>query len=297
MAVIAITNLTSDEGLATQSTAFTTASVAPVINSVLFCSWGTGIVAGTGAPAVTVTGLGLTWTPIGDVQYAGSQRRRIGIAYALPGGAAVSGPLSLTPQSSVDGMIWSVDQATGADAAAPIVPGSLKTATSASATSLPLTLDAALRTDSRPFALYAAATASPSTPQTGWTELSQLGLGDPLYADHGMAPEWRSDAFDAAANATWGAAHALGGLAFEIAAGAMSDYQADLRDATYDIAPYMGSDIVQAPTDHRVFNSASLAVVASVVRLLVIDGVISEAQFQAALDAARASAFPSEAPS
>lgn len=296
MAIIAITAKTQGGSLtAAQTVASTTASVTADADSILFTHWGTGLEGGSIAPNITVTGTGLTWTAVTSVLYAGSQRRRIGVAYALVGSAGWTGTLDLTPQTATDGLIWIVNQATGADAAAPVVPGSVKTAISASADTLPITLDAELRSDSRSYGMFAAATASLITPNTNWTEIAEEGIADPSIADHGMETQWRSDAFDTSAGATWSTAHACGGIAFEIAAGALADYQQAMRDSQYVIAPTLGSDISVTDTQLRAANSSSLAVVASVMRTLVINGFLTETEFYQALAAAEATAYPSEA--
>jgi len=298
MAVIAITAKTQGESLtAAQTTASTTASITADANSVLFAHWGTGLLAGSTAPNITVTGTGLTWTVVTSVLYAGSQRRRIGVAYALVGSAGWTGTLDLTPQTATDGLVWIVNQAAGADAGAVVVPGSVVTATSASAATLPITLGAALRADSRPYAMYAAASAQIMAPNTNWTEIAEEGISDVSIADHGMETQWRSAAFDTSADATWADPHACAGIAFEIAAGTMADYQQALKDSQQVIAPFIGSDIsLSANAELRVISASAFAVVASIFRTLVINGFLSEADFYAALAAAEATAYPSEAP-
>jgi len=298
MAVIAVTAKTQGESLtAGQTTASTTASITADTNSVLFAHWGTGLLAGSTAPNITVTGTGLTWTVITSVLYAGSQRRRIGIAYALIGSGGWTGTLDLTPQTATDGLVWIVNQATGADASAVVVPGSVVTATSADAATLPITLGAALRADSRPYATYAAASAQIMAPNTSWTEIAEEGISDVSIADHGMETQWRSDAFSTSANATWADPHACAGIAFEIAAGTMADYQQAMRDSMLVIAPYIGTDLSTGATELRAINASSLAVITSVIRTLVLNGMLTEQAFYDALAAAEATAYPTEAPS
>jgi len=297
MAVIAITNKVEGSSLTVAQTgASTTASITADANSVLFAHWGTGLLAGSTAPSITVTGTALTWTAITSVLYAGSQRRRIGVAYALVGSAGWTGTLDLTPQTATDGLVWIVNQATDADAGAVVVPGSVVTATSASASTLPITLGAALRADSRPYAMYAAPTAQLIAPNASWTEIAEESISDVSIADHGMETQWRSDVFSTSADATWADPHACAGIAFEIAAGTMADYQQAMRDSMYVVAPYIGTDMsTSASTELRAINSASLAVLTSVIRTLVLNGFLTEAEFYQALAAAEATAYPSEA--
>lgn len=298
MAVIAVTAKTQGESLTpAQTTASTTTSITADANSALFAHWGTGLLAGSTAPNITVTGTGLTWTAITSVLYAGSQRRRIGVVYALVGSDGWTGTLNLTPQTATDGLIWIVNQATGADAGAVVVPGSVVTATSADAATLPLTLGAALRADSRPYSMYAAPSAQVIAPNTSWTEIAEESISDVSIADHGMETQWRSGQFDTSANATWADPHACAGIAFEIAAGTMADYQQAMRDSMYVIAPYIGTDLsASVDTQLKAINSSSLAVLTSVIRTLVLNGLLTEAQFYEALAAAEATAYPSEAP-
>ena len=71
-------------------------------------------------------------------------------------------------------------------------------------------------------------------------------------------------------------------------------YVANMLDVEQRIARKLDSDISQLPKDLRVLNLAILLVVAVVVKTLTDQGVITDAQLQATLAAARDDSYPPE---
>lgn len=197
---------------------FTTASVTVGTDRlVLVCvldSFALGI-----CPRSVVSGLGLTWTQIATVTYSGGVRR-VGAWWAVNTGAPTTGAVTLTLNNEGDGITstgtgWVVTEVAGADLAAPIVQSALADNTNTNVSTLDITLAAAAKTSNRAFSWWGHRVVEATTPRAGWTELVDFTGASPST---GMEFQWRHDAFETTASASWPTSDKSCGVAFEVAA-------------------------------------------------------------------------------
>ena len=206
---------------ASDASSYATASVSPAADSLLlvlsFSSHGTLV-----PPAVSLSGLSLTWNEGStDAAYGASTPvRRLHYSWAAVGGSPGSGALTLTLTGNTPATAcgWTVIEITGADNTAPIVQAVKSPATDggdSAATSGSITLASAGHADNRPFAIFGVRANEAHTPRANWTELSDTPGASPST---GLSTQWRSDAFETTASASWSSSARWGGIALEVKA-------------------------------------------------------------------------------
>ncbi len=172
----------------------------------------------------SVTGHGVTYTKIGNLIQLGTGPN-LGVLElwaAKAGASPTSVAVSATWVFARSGVSISEEEVTGHDNALSLAIGAgqmfpqvVSAGNSvATATSRTLTLAAAAHVNNRPISAFIHAANEVKTPQTSWTELDDGGYTSP---NRSMETQYRSDAFDTTAGASWTTARASAGMAAEIA--------------------------------------------------------------------------------
>lgn len=199
----------------TDATSYNTASVSPTAGR----AWIVWVMCTRDAtdlnPATpAVTGAGLTWTEQASFVFpTGAGLRRKKLSLLLGTGTPSSGALTIDWTNTCANAGWSVQEITGSDTTNPIVQVVTNGITSGTATSGSVTLAAAADSNNRPISAWVHGAGEGSTAATSWTELSDSTLSAPAT---GFETQWRSDAFDTAAAASWATGSAWCGIAAEI---------------------------------------------------------------------------------
>lgn len=179
-------------------TAYTTASISPAANSVLYLFYTTRHA--TTGPNMTPSGVtGITWTRKTS-QVDGISL--IGVWEGVVGGSPGTGALTLTIDGGVTaiGCEWSIIQVTGADTSAPTVQTPLG-ATGSTGTASSLTFAAASAAGNRFFSYHLHRANEVTNPRTNWTELDDRAGSTPNSA-HEL--QWRNDGTnETTASASW----------------------------------------------------------------------------------------------
>lgn len=194
-------------------TSYANSSWTPPTDGIIVCDvFG----ARTGGPDTpTMSGNGLTWVQIGSPVTFGTSRRITRFAAIASGATTGATTIDFGGQTQTH-CSASFYHVTGVDVSGGIAAAFVQTVTnSGSATSGTVTLAAASHADNRPIACFAHVINEVTTPQTNWTELDDLAGGSPV---RGMDTQYRDDAFDTAAGASWATSAAWGGIASEIKA-------------------------------------------------------------------------------
>lgn len=208
----------------TNSTSYTTASftyTAGRLLVVLISQVRAATTAWAGTPTVkwTTSGTALTRKGTGlDFVTAATNRRRLE-CFVYTGGAGITDTLTISTSDTValigDG--WSVVQWDGWDStvATPDLAIVQLVTNSGTATSGSATLAAAGDSLNRPMSVWEHAANQATTPRTNWTELHDVAGNNPTT---GFESQYRSDAFETTASASWVTSSDWGGLAVEIKA-------------------------------------------------------------------------------
>jgi hypothetical protein len=214
------------------ATSYTTASVSPVANSLMLLfvvdSHGTLL-----SPRSVPTSSHGTWVPWGDGSWGNAPGLRRSAVWTLQCGASPgSGAITLTEEArgtgnaTASGAGWAVIQVTGHHVVNPVRQAAVDPGTQGVTTSHSVTLSDPVDANSRAFAFFVILANDVLTPRTNWTELSDVAGASPVM---GMQSQWRSDAFETTASATFSSADACG-IAIEIAeASAANDTRAIVR--------------------------------------------------------------------
>jgi hypothetical protein len=238
-------------------TSYTTASISPAANSLLLLFVTDSI--GTGnAPEAVPTGLSLTWERLGTREFGPAPAvRRSGAWVAQCGGSPGSGTVTLTENdrgsgTTSTGTSWVVIEITGHHTTQPVRQvqypgtGTFQNQSGYQLTGLTLPMVAAADSNSRGFSYFVHQANEATTFRTNWSELSDNAGASPVHADES---QWRSDAFETTASATWATASRHFGFAIEIAEAAAPDI-ARATIATYaDTASETSPVTVNMPTD------------------------------------------------
>jgi hypothetical protein len=203
----------------TNTTSYATASVSPAANSLLVLFTSDQISAGT-APEAVPTGLSLTWSALGT-RTTNTGLFRVGAWIAQCGASPGSGAITLTEVDRGSGTTsigtgWAVIQITGHHVADPVrqvvIPAPQE---SGGATSYTIAFPGdPADANSRPLAWFTLSGTQTVTPRTSWTELSEVTGSLPNIV---LESQWRSDAFEATASATFLSMTDFMGIALEIA--------------------------------------------------------------------------------
>jgi hypothetical protein len=205
-------------------TSYTTASISPAANSLLLVFVTDSIGVGT-APQAVPTGLSLTWQQLGNRVWSPFPGvRRSAACIAQCGASPGSGTITLTETdqgsgTTSTGTAWVVIEITGHHVLYPVrqvqFPGTTTVNQSGpTATSHTIDMLSPVDANSRAFSYFAVANDEPITPRASWTELSDI---DDSAPNMGFEAQWRSDAFETTASATWTNAIRYIGFAIEIA--------------------------------------------------------------------------------
>ncbi len=172
----------------------------------------------TGAPNTpTVSGNGLTWTQIKTVVDSGNLRRMTLFGANASGSSAGATTIDFAGQTQT--MCYAFFfQATSVDLSGGVAAAFVQSPTgTGSATSGSITLAAAGSADNRPISGWFHSAQQGSTERTNWTEADDLSAGAPVG---GMETQYRSDAFEITASASWVTSAVWVGIAAEIKAAA-----------------------------------------------------------------------------
>jgi hypothetical protein len=206
-------------------TSYTTASISPAANSLLLLFVGdnsNGVIAPEGVP----TGLSLTWERLATTAWGNNPgTSRTGAWIAQCGATPGSGTITLTENdrgsgTTSRGTAWSVIQITGHHVAQPVRQvqypevGTIAFLSGDLATSCSLAMLPATDANSRGFSCFAHAANEATTFRTNWSELSDVSGATNSFA---FETQWRSDAFETTASASWTTSSRFNGIAIEIA--------------------------------------------------------------------------------
>jgi hypothetical protein len=210
----------------TNATSYASGSVSPAANSLLLV-FVTDTIGVGAAPRSVPTGLSLTWQNLGYRIWGPDPGERMsGLWIAQCGASPGSGAITFTENdmgsgTTSSGTGWVVIQVTGHHVAEPIrqiqYPGTGTTSNQAgwvATPSLSIPLLPAADVNSRAFAFFVHPANEATTPRSGWTELSDTAGSSPNFA---MESQWRSDAFETTASASWATQFRCFGMAVEIA--------------------------------------------------------------------------------
>lgn len=176
-------------------------------------------------PTPTVTGhdSGTAWALITSIEWdnVAAARYKLFLFACRTGSSPSSATVTFDHGASaaMTGAAGSIYEVTGADEVNGLTQTFVQTVVSAAnlaaATSLSLTLAAAGHADNRPFSCFVHESAQVKTPRASWTEIHDVSHSSPLHA---LETQWRSDAHETTASASWASSVLHGGMAFEVKA-------------------------------------------------------------------------------
>ena len=215
---ISFDNLTN--GVANDVTTIDTASITPSANKLVLLS----VTARNGIPSEpatpTITGNGLTWVLVDSIYYvtSGASRRKQFVFRAM-GASPSTGAITINFGETTT-ILWSVDQATGADVSGTNGSGAIvQSATNkdeASSTSLTVTLSAFGNTGNATFGSFGASNQTLGiSPGDGFSELSENAGTFSTKQE----VEWKATN-DTSVDISYSSQTGVGGVAIEIKAAA-----------------------------------------------------------------------------
>lgn len=226
MAVTAALHTNGSGGSTTDTTSYTTGSIAPAGDR-LQVAFVDASRSGAEPDTPTLTGNGLTWVLEDAVYYKTSGNTLKLFVFRAMGASPSSGTVSIDFGANTHlGCRWDFIEVDGVDTGGTNGSGAVvqsvtnSTASLASGGTLSISLAAAVNPDSRPLSGWGLnSNAAGMTPRANWTELSEDNHSTPSQA---LESQWRSDAFEQTADVTndTGIAAACGGIALEIKAAA-----------------------------------------------------------------------------
>jgi hypothetical protein len=223
--VLTVTNLDANSNAGASIGGFVTDSISPAPDSLLILSIGGFDGAGTQDFTVqSVSGLGLTWT-LAKLSEAGSTPKGdVEVWTAVTGASPGSGAITVVmTKNNIDGGIaFCVDQATGENASAPVVPGSVVSSMNSSAVSS-LTYDTPAGSSNlfwnMSVVLIGTGGTVTQTPNEAppWTVLGQTESNTTAVNGAAIMTSVSPDVTNENASATLTASHSWGSVGFEIA--------------------------------------------------------------------------------
>ncbi len=196
--------------------AYSNTSWTPPTSGLIICYvWVHG---GTLLPGVNaaLTGNGITWTAIASNTGGTTPGRRL-FLYAANAAGATTDVTTWTGDSADTaeaGCIMSFFQITGADEANGVVQCFVQTPnTTGSGASASITLAAAANANNRAIAGFGHNAVEGTTPRANWTSIDDLTHATP---SSGFETQWRTDAFETTASASWTTNISFDGLAAEV---------------------------------------------------------------------------------
>lgn len=204
----------------TAATSYNTASIAPRNGALVIVSFNITYPNGN-TPAPSISGAGSVagdWTQIGTVLYDASGTQQAIFAYRARLTTWSSGALTLDMGASgtLNSIIWSVDEFTGVDTTGTNGAGAIaqsKTGSASAATSITVTLDAALSAHNRIWSIAGWDANELGTPETNWT---QLGSDSEAGSSCGLLTQWRNADSDNSASTSWTTAGLAGMIVVEL---------------------------------------------------------------------------------
>jgi hypothetical protein len=168
----------------------------------------------TTATTPTISGNSLTWTQIASHRDAGGNWRITLFGANASGSSTGATTVDFGGQTQLFCRA-SFFQVTDADLTGGVAAAFVQTVTGegSAATSLSLTLSAAGHADNRPISGFAHSQNQGKTPRTNWTELDDVTGSFPNAS---VETQYRSDAFETTASATWTTSATAVGIAAEI---------------------------------------------------------------------------------
>lgn len=221
----------------------------------------------SGGPDVpTISGNGLTWTQIGTMLTFGTSRSLT--LFGANASGSSEGVTTVDFAANVQtGCIATFFHVTGVDLSSGVAAAFVQMVTAVgNSTSGSVTLAAAGNANNRPISCFIHFTNEGKTPQTNWTELDELGGGGP--ARH-LETQYRSDAFDTAAAASWTTSGTWGAMAAELKAAAGGG-------TTYNDSVTLSAVAVVAPANNLV-AAESVGLSATATMTLNANAMLSEA--------------------
>lgn len=185
----------------------------------------------TGPDTPTVSGNSLTWTQIGTTLDCGAGGTGLSLFGANASGSAAGVTtidFGANTQASCNASFF---HATGVDLTGGVAAAFVQrpTGTAVSGTTGTVNLAAAASADNRPIVGFFHQANEAATERANWTEADDLA-GSAGIRD--LETQWRADAFETTATATWASSSAWGGIAAELKAEVGSPYS-DLVKATF----------------------------------------------------------------
>lgn len=202
---------------------YSTGSWTPPTSGLILCFVGDRISTSGSAPtppAPTVSGNGITWTQISTVLWrvvSGTARVRLTLFAANASGSS-TGATTIDFGGNVrvrcDASFFLAE---GVDLSGGVAAAFVQAATNSStlSNSLSVSLAAAGHADNRPVAGVYTDVNEDVTPRASWTEADDSGSSSPVSR---LATQYREDAFDSAASASWTTADHCGIIAAELKA-------------------------------------------------------------------------------
>ncbi len=169
-----------------------------------------------GLDTPTMSGNGLTWTQIGVTLNCANGNTGLSLFGANASGSSVGATTIDFGGNTQTHCSVSFFHATGVDLSGGVVAAFVQqpTATGTGTTGT-VPLVAAGSSDNRPVVAFTHGINEATTPRTNWTEVDDLA-GTSTTRD--LETQWRDDAFETTASATWATSDAWGGMAAELKA-------------------------------------------------------------------------------
>lgn len=220
--MVTAVNLTSGSTGASTSTV-TTASVSPSANKLQLLAVNSRNFTGSAPPAPTVTGCGLTWVQVTNIQYdtGPTSLKRVTLFRAM-GASPTTGTLSIdfAGDSQTD-VCWSLDEFTGMDTSGTNGSGAIVQTVTAkdetgSATSITATLAAFASASNATYGAFAHV--APTNGQTASAGSGFTALASPVDTTIGLIAEFKTTNDTTVDGSISGVSYELGMIAVEIAA-------------------------------------------------------------------------------
>mgnify|MGYP001582549698 CR=1 FL=1 len=201
----------------TDASSYVNTSWTPPTSGLILVGVGTRVVAGPNIP--TISGNGITWVQIATILFTASTTNdeRITLFGAdASGSSAGATSVAFAGQTQLSCTV-SFLQATGVDLSGGVAAAFVQkpTGSDIAATSGSIALAAAADAANRPIALWFHFANEVTTPRTNWTEADDLRGSGPL---RGVETQYRSDAFETTASASWVTSSRWGVIAAELKA-------------------------------------------------------------------------------
>lgn len=203
MPIITKTDLTSNTST-TNATTYTTASISPGANKIVFLAVASGLFSGAPAAPSSIVGNGLTWVQVATIQNPTTNFRLT--LFRAMGASPSAGTVAINFGATQEGCAWSIFEldkvatsgSNGADAVVQVV-----TNTATTVTSLTVTLSAFSSTDNATvgvFLSYDGPFAQTITPGSGFTQIHQQTISHD-FNNAKIMTDWR-DTNDTTVDAT-----------------------------------------------------------------------------------------------